>query len=97
MTKEDLLNKYTDRKNNYYQAYNKLSDSTKKYISTAHLLMADVFSDLLEDLKNLPNEPKTIRDNKKQKKDCFNCISKKLPAYYYPCRECKDCNLWQAI
>jgi hypothetical protein len=53
MTKEELLLKYKARKNKYYIAYNKLSDRTKEYVSTTHLLMVDIFSDLIEDIKKL--------------------------------------------
>ena len=58
MNKKALLEKYTDRKDNYYSAYNKLSDRTKEYVSAAHLLMKDLFSDLITDLNSLDSESK---------------------------------------
>lgn len=56
MELQEFKDKYIERKKNYDSAYSKLSDSTKEYISTAHLLVDDLFSDMLVDLKNLNGE-----------------------------------------
>jgi len=51
---------------------------------------------IIELIKKLPNEPKTVSNNEQNLKLCCNCKHTKKQAQSYPCRVCVNFSSWDA-
>lgn len=90
MTKQKIIQKLQNKIAQYKKSMKLYSEMHKKYIIYDTRIKAIL--PIIEQLKKLPNKPKTVSNNENEKIFCYRCHGwdiKKLKNYYL----CKDCNM----